>query len=460
MFITQITSYDNGWATFRSEYPKLAMDLLQAIDAIKPLIPEDPSARDDRHFTSPRRVMDEIFSAELERCEWVMINHRNARVKSSSLSIRGVGLVKQSIAVRFHYHREIFNRWLYTIAPLAAKQGTVTLPIAVMLAARVPTKFESPMTLSSERITEELLALQPLSYNGPFVIIGVGYEQQDIVITELTSNNTHQAKDVIINRSLEFPPEHHQAGLGILSYFGTILRDKYPDTKSKVRIEQEGLIVRLIIESGDGNREIIEKALEDYESVVRGEKKPEDFLDDKLKIIELKQELRFAELRIHQQADMIQFHREQVLTLTALIGHSLSRTPPSVNIEFKPCISLNSNVSNVMDVSLPEVLDELSNLSALSSGEPALQLKILDLQDSLEQLDDTTSPADARTSSGLKKLKAFVENASETGTSANNLLKVVEGGIDTLQSLARKYNSLAEWCGAPQVPRYFTGKEE
>lgn len=460
MFITQITSYGNAWSTFEKDFPELKIELMQAIEAIKVLLP-DSSRREDKRIYNSRKIMETLFASDLERLNWKMINHRSARVTTSGLSIRGVGQIKNGIAARFHYHHEIFNRWLYTIAPLATKNEIVTLPIAVMLAERDVSKHDVPVTaVWCDRITSELEALQPLSYSGPFIIIGVSDQQKEVVITELTSNSSNHSKDVLINRSLEFPPEHHQAGLGILSYFGTILRDKYPGTKAKVRIEQEGLLVRLIIESSDGNREIIEKALEDYELVVRGEKAPEEFLDDKLKILELRQEIRFAELRIRQQEDMIQFHREQILSLTTLFGHSLSRAPSPVTIDFKPSITVNSTASNLIEISLSEALDELSNLSALSAGDPPLQLKILDLHDSLAQLENTTSVPDAKNSSGLSKLKAFIEDASKTGTSANNMLKVVEGGIDTLQSLARKYNSLAEWCGAPQVPRVFIGSEE
>ena len=62
-----------------------------------------------------------------------------------------------------------------------------------------------------------------------------------------------EQQDNII-RSIEFAPEYHQSGLAILSYFGQVLRDKYPETKAKVTIEQDGLTVRMIIETPEGER--------------------------------------------------------------------------------------------------------------------------------------------------------------------------------------------------------------
>ncbi|MCP4023838.1 MAG: pentapeptide repeat-containing protein, partial [Desulfobacteraceae bacterium] len=75
-----------------------------------------------------------------------------------------------------------------------------------------------------------------------------------------------------INRSIEFPPEYKQAGISILNYFSEVLKTKYPDTNATVQIKQDGLKVIMTIDPGDGNKEIIEKALDEYGLVVRGQK--------------------------------------------------------------------------------------------------------------------------------------------------------------------------------------------
>jgi hypothetical protein len=236
-----------------------------------------------------------------------------------------------------------------------------------------------------------------------------------------------------------------------------VLRDKYPNTKARVRIEQEGLCVRLIIESENGDREVIEKALEEYESVVRGEKRPEDFLEDKLKIIELKQELRIAEIRIEHQQDVIQFHREHVLSLTQLIGHSLSQPSPAITIDISPIISIRSDINNNIDISLAEIFDKLSTISTLSASEPDIQLRLLDLEKALSLLEKNNTPTETKDSSGLKKLRTFIDDATKTGTTVNNFFKTVESGIDLVQDLATRYNNVAAWCGAPQIPNFFLG---
>lgn len=101
-----------------------------------------------------------------------------------------------------------------------------------------------------------------------------------------------------IERTLEFAPEYYQASVGLLSYFGEVLRQKDPNTKAKVRIEQEGNIVRLRIESPSGDIEIIEKELEQYALVLNNQAPPESLLENQAHIIQLKSQLEMARLQI------------------------------------------------------------------------------------------------------------------------------------------------------------------
>ncbi|MCP4458828.1 MAG: pentapeptide repeat-containing protein [Cytophagales bacterium] len=114
----------------------------------------------------------------------------------------------------------------------------------------------------------------------------------------------------LIIRSIEFPPEYHQAGISILNYFGTVLRTKYPEVKAKTRIEQEGLKLIMTIDPVKGDKEIIEKALDDYGLVVTGKITPEEFTDDKFAALELKNELRIAHHRIESQREFLQITKE------------------------------------------------------------------------------------------------------------------------------------------------------
>lgn len=116
-----------------------------------------------------------------------------------------------------------------------------------------------------------------------------------------------------IKRSIEFPPEYHQAGISILNYFGTVLRKKYPEAKAKVRIEQEDLKVTMIIDPEMGEREVIEKVLDEYGLVVTGKLTPKEFYNNNsLQIMELETQLSIARVHIENQKRVIEYQDREL----------------------------------------------------------------------------------------------------------------------------------------------------
>jgi transcriptional regulator with XRE-family HTH domain len=112
-----------------------------------------------------------------------------------------------------------------------------------------------------------------------------------------------------VERSIEFPPEYWEAGTSILSYFSRVLSIKYPSKKIKVRIEQEGLMLRMVIDTPTGEREEIEKTLEEYGLVVVGKMQPESFLSDPFEAMALKNKLEIADLELRQTRKLLDFTR-------------------------------------------------------------------------------------------------------------------------------------------------------
>ncbi len=128
-----------------------------------------------------------------------------------------------------------------------------------------------------------------------------------------------------IIRSIEFPPEYYQAGISILNYFGTILRDKYPDKKAKVKIEQDGLKVTMIVESDDGDIETIEKLLDNYGLVIHGKMQPEKLLDNKDEVLQLKNQLGLAQHQIEMQKEFLRFRNADVKELYSLFSQLIQK---------------------------------------------------------------------------------------------------------------------------------------
>jgi len=105
-------------------------------------------------------------------------------------------------------------------------------------------------------------------------------------------------------RELRFAPENQQAGIGILSYFSVILRQKLPDANATVSIRQEDDRVILTITHPDGRLDEIVELYSRYGMVVRGQSAPEDLLNDPSHIMALKQKLEIAQLELRQAREL------------------------------------------------------------------------------------------------------------------------------------------------------------
>lgn len=128
-----------------------------------------------------------------------------------------------------------------------------------------------------------------------------------------------------IERLIEFKPEYLQSGITILNYFSTVLRQKNPDSKSIVRIEQEGLNVRLLIipEKGD-EIEVIEKTLEEYGLVIAGKMKTSDFLSDNKQMLELENKLEISKLELRFAHKQLEYERQNNLDRIANIENEVN----------------------------------------------------------------------------------------------------------------------------------------
>jgi hypothetical protein len=386
-------------------------------------------------------------------------SHCKASVKNHDgrrFSLRMLGFISENVSCTFSTHRDYLNRWLYNSTPMAYKNALIELPVLILPTRGVYEGFfenRSMMREEFDRVIGELIELSPLSHSHPFVLLGVSIEDTEIEWLELESESGVNENKIIINRSIEFPPEFRQAGLGILNYFGEIIREKYPEENAKIKIEQDGPMVRMIIEAEDGSKKIIEKALEEYELVITGQQPPEFIFDDKIKILELKNELRIAETRIENQRDIIEYQREDMRELKQLFGKSLSS--PELNLTVSPCINVSTTQSNALCFvnEIGDTLDDLQYLLEKGVGNPDILLRLNDLYESVEKVEQSADIETTKSSSGVKKLKKFIDEGADAGSKVNEFIESLSDGADTLKSLAKKYNSIAEWCGAPQVPK-------
>jgi Leucine-rich repeat (LRR) protein len=134
--------------------------------------------------------------------------------------------------------------------------------------------------------------------NPPYEIVEKGiYAIRAYFLNRQLSHYQHN-NALKIERSIEFPPEYWTAGNSILSYFSHILSVNYPDQNIKVKIEQEGLLLRMIIDTSEGTTETIEQAFNDYVMVISRKLPPESLLTDPFEVMALKNKLQITEMEL------------------------------------------------------------------------------------------------------------------------------------------------------------------
>ncbi len=152
-----------------------------------------------------------------------------------------------------------------------------------------------PSRLTYEYAVERIRYLDIVEGN-QFIVIGYSSSPSYMEIVEA---------DSVIQRTITFEPHQIQAGVGLLSYFSEILKQKISTFDSKVTIEQDGEKVRLLIKSKAGSVEMIETLLNDYGLVLNGQLAPEKFMSNEVQLLSLRNKLDMAAIEVKHQKDIL-----------------------------------------------------------------------------------------------------------------------------------------------------------
>lgn len=461
MFISKIISYKNSWDLLNKNHQNEIDDILCALSE---LIKGYSKFKKGNNGVSKFTWFRESWTNSLNERGWESLDRTVKLDSGQRVSLRNIGCVKNAVSAVAPLGMDVLNRWLFQQTIIAHKHDVSKIPILLLPTDNFLRRLEERvfMRTSFEDCHRQLEPLVPLSHAYPFLILGYSDQQENQEIFELLSDVLVSNGDIVIDRCIEFPPEYHQAGLNILSFFGTYISEQYPNENAKVKIEQDGKLVRLIIESSTGEREIIEKALNEYELFVTGKKTPEEISSNQILVLEMRNELRMARFRIESQQDIILVQKgnidklnDNVNSLMGLISDGL-RNKASVTIDFKPVITLNNSTSISLDVS--SILSGISEFKQMVPSASSEFLQLKDLEGALRAIEKEENVEVVKTSPAINKLKKLIDNIADESTTLHKVIKAAESGWDTFQNLAGKYNSIAEWCGLPQVPKVFTKK--
>lgn len=289
-------------------------------------------------------------------------------------------------------------------------------------------------------------------------------ERWDEIKRHLLGHSGHSSRRVI-ERYIEFPPEYCQAGISILSFFGEVLRRKYPDKQATVRIEQDGLRVKMMVEPFIGEPEIFQRALDQYGLVVLGRITPEEFTNDPLLVFSLKHELRMLQAKLEGQKELLQVYERndgrkdsQIIKLTEMLEKAFSPTQPNpVSITVSPVITSSVNVQLGISNAIEDICRDLKDLSMAIGSSCDAASSIEEVRQDVEKLKGSV-PDKVKGSSGINKLEQFLKQLSDAESTIVKAVSITERGFAIAQRLAGHYNDVAQWLGLPQIPKPFLGK--
>ncbi|NUT50162.1 MAG: hypothetical protein HOV94_23045 [Saccharothrix sp.] len=104
----------------------------------------------------------------------------------------------------------------------------------------------------------------------------------------------------VIERSIEFPADYFNAGMMVLNEFATIIRERYGQSGASVKIHQEDLRVRLVIQTANAKEEI-ERTLDHYGDVISGSREVDTFTTSAIERVRLEGALELAQARLNAE---------------------------------------------------------------------------------------------------------------------------------------------------------------
>ena len=448
MQIQKVISYKGAWEQAVALHEQELKEIADAFSEYYSSFTSPSKAE----YTSPRQFWESALSSR----GWVIFDRLPLSADGRRLPIGNMGPTKNGVGAQIAFGMmDSLSRWIFQQSALAVRHKLFQLPIlCTPLSDLVKNTHPDKSSLrfnTFENHLRQLELLSPLSQQFPFLILGISEPHQptQASVIELASDAGAERQPKQIDRCIKFPPEYHQAGVGILNFFSVYLMERYPDEDASISIEQHGLNVRLIIETASGKSEVVEKALHEYELIVSGKEAPEAFTNNDKLILELRSEMRIAKARLDFQQDLIGVKDKQIDKLMSLIEQGLSNPTP-IAIDFKPTICNTTNIQINRDVSatigaITELLGSIPNSSPES-------LMLSEVAGSLEAIELETDVSVVRKSAAMSKFKRVLDKILNAGDDANTALSKIENGLDIAKDLGRKYNSIAEWCGLPVIP--------
>ena len=376
MHLSRVVSYLDGWESLKLNYDDVYNDIIYAIEQFT----KDNLSNGE--ITLPFRRRPEkrpINPFSFSHCLDYFLNEKgweDYRLRSSEKG--GFNLyaknLKGKVSVRLIASDRMpsFANWLFVEAPKLHEANITDVSVLVVPEDDIRSIFEQKTghgpLFTMSRCKAQLNDLAPLKNVAPFVILGFSPQSRldDLLVEYIEPDSNFVTIDKnIIEKSIEFPPEHYQAGISILSYFGEVLKAKHPESNAKIRIEQDDGIVRLHIHSPNGDKEIIEKTLEEYTLVVSEKAPPESLFDDDYQVMALENKLEIAKMEVRQTHRMLTISERKSNERVRSLEEEVSFMRKQIANQLSQAESNTSLLSNSMEINQKLVVANIDQNSKL-----------------------------------------------------------------------------------------------
>ncbi|MHA7102752.1 hypothetical protein [Roseivirga pacifica] len=300
-----------------------------------------------------------------------------------------------------------------------------------------------------------LSLLKNLPWTKPFIIATFSEDTCELQVEKL--NNTSHGS---FQKFLEFTPELYEAGRGILTYFGTYLEEQYGDQKAKITIKQDDHKKTLImtVEAESGEKEIIEKAYEEYRLIISKQAHPSEFTKKDSLILKLQQRIDIMEVEMKHEMRARMVAEGKHEQLIELLGQTLNQhTPITVHNHLESTSKTKAKAvakassSITIKQNLNSAIGGIEELKNLLPNKEKQELE--NLKQELKGLKEVESQEEFATSPILNKLRRTLENVQKGEGNLAATIKAAKDGYNIFNNIAQQYNSIADWCGLPQVPK-------
>ncbi len=402
----------------------------------------------------------------------------------------------------------VFN-WIFQTVVLAFEIEDIELPVLILPTRQF--RYELPdalkFSMCIEQVSMQLPLAEALNHPFPFVLLGVEFQTRPNTSIHIQELDLSSRQNELLETWIEFPPEYYEAGRGILSYFSNYLHEVYPEEQAKVKIEldPDGMTVRMIVESKNGRKDVIEKALHEYQEIITGKISIEELTDNERLIQGFRDEADILKTRMEMvryrrwlpgpeldrqnlstkqkkvvkrqnqtnnkkwivdnqenqkedQNENVDYLKKQIDRLFDIIEVGMSRATPIQVTAYSHSDSKSHSNSRSSATATVEQnfslaiggIRELKNLVPVGS-QGAKELEQLEL--SLQEIEEESDKKLIKRSPAINKFRRILEKIkSGEGKLAEDVNKA-EHGYEIFNDVAQRYNSIADWCGLPQVPK-------